>query len=688
MDHLKSRTPQKKSRAYVKRPKTINIKEMSKEPKKSPRPSILAPAGNKLSFLAALAAGADEIYCGLRQFSARMEARNFSIQELIPLTLLAHDKGVKVFVTLNALLKPDDVNTAGELLQQLDRHVKPDGIIIQDLGFVQLARQTGFSGELHLSTLSNVSFSAGLQRAQKSLRIRRIVLPRELNIDEIKAMAMACPKGLDLEVFVHGALCYGISGRCYWSSYFGGKSGLRGRCVQPCRRVYTQNKESKRFFSCQDLSLDVLVKILLSIPQIRTWKIEGRKKGPHTVFYTVTAYRILRDQGTDPKMKKTALDLLSYALGRSGTHYNFLPQRPQNPIRPDIQTGSGLFVGLLKGTKQKPFLNPREELLPGDLLRLGYEDELWHSTSRVGKYVRKGGRLFLKPISKKSPEKKIPVFLIDRQEKTLEDMLSKLEKELIETPVLKTTPSVFAARGPKRSVLKKGTASDLWVFRQLGKTKRHGTSGLWLSNQAVKSSPKGLWTQIWWWLPPVIWPDDEPHRKELIDFILKKGARNFVLNAPWQTALFPHLKGINLWAGPFCNIANVLALKTLASMGFKGAIVTPELGQNDFFSLPKQSPLPLGIVLYGNWPLCVSRVLSNDLKTETPFMSPKGEAAWVKKYESDYWVYPNWKLDLRSNRKALERGGFRLFVHLLEPIPRDVTLKKRPGLWNWELELL
>jgi len=661
---------------------------MNKNSEKSFRPSILAPAGNKASFLAALAAGADEIYCGLRQFSARMEAKNFSIEELIPLTLLAHDKGVKVYVALNALLKPNDLNMAGELLQQLERHVKPDGIIIQDLGFVQLARQTGFSGELHFSTLSNISFSTALQIFQKSLGVRRVVLPRELNIDEIKTMAMACPKGLGLEVFVHGALCYGVSGRCYWSSYFGGKSGLRGRCVQPCRRVYTQKDESKRFFSCQDLSLDVLVKVLRTIPQIRTWKIEGRKKGPHTVFYTVKAYRILRDHGTDPKMKKEALHMLSYALGRSGTHYNFLPQRPQNPIRINNQTGSGLYMGTVKGTKQKPFLNPREELLSGDLLRLGYEDELWHSTSRVGKYVPKGGRLFLKPILKKNPEEKIPVFLIDRQEKDLEKMVSELEKELPRTPVIKSKASVFAIRQPKKSGKKNGTVSDLRVYRLTDKTTHHDLLGLWLSDQAVEKLPKRILTRIWWWLPPVIWPDDEQKLKRLVDSVLNRGAKIFVLNAPWQTTLFTHQKGINLWAGPFCNIANILAIKTLASLGYTGAIVTPELGQKDFFSLPKQSPLPLGVVLSGNWPLCVSRALSNDLETETFFTSPKGEAAWVKKYESDYWVYPNWKIDLRTKQKALEKAGYRLFVHLIEPIPKDVALKKRPGLWNWDLELL
>ena len=661
---------------------------MNNEPSKLKRPSILAPAGNKESFLAAIAAGADEIYCGLRQYSARMKAKNFSIEDLAPLTRLAHDKGVKVYVTLNSLLKPDDLDVAGGLLQQLSRHVKPDGIIVQDLSFIQLARQTGFPGELHLSTLSNVSFPEALKLARNTLGVHRIVLPRELNIDEIKAMALACPKDLGLEVFVHGALCYGVSGRCYWSSYFGGKSGLRGRCVQPCRRVYTQKERRKRFFSCQDLSLDVLAKVLLSIPEIRTWKIEGRKKGAHYVFYTVKAYRILRDQGTDPKMKKAALELLAYALGRTGTHYNFLPQRPQNPVNLESQTGSGLFMGSVKSSKQTPFLNPREELLPGDLLRLGYEDESWHTTSRVGKYVPKGGRLYLKPMSKKGLEKGIPVFLIDRQEKDLKEILAELESECVKAPVPKSLVSNFVARKPKKSGKNKGAASDLHVFRQLGKTRHHGLSGLWLSNPAIKNLPKELGSRLWWWLPPVVWPDDAQNQKEQVDAVLKKGARNFVLNAPWQTGFFNDLKTLNLWAGPFCNIANELALKTLESLGFNGAIVSPELGRKDYLLLPKHSPLPLGMVISGNWPLCVSRVLSDQLEIETSFASPKGEKAWARKFGADYWVYPNWALDLKAKQRALEQAGYSLFVHLVEPIPKDVDLKQRPGLWNWDLELL
>ena len=125
-------------------------------------PQILAPAGNKASFLAALAAGADAVYCGLKQLSARMEAKNFTLEELAGLTDLAHAQGARVYVTLNTLIKPDELNPAGKLLDDLNRHVHPDALIIQDLALIELARQTGFSGELHLSTLANASFGAAL----------------------------------------------------------------------------------------------------------------------------------------------------------------------------------------------------------------------------------------------------------------------------------------------------------------------------------------------------------------------------------------------------------------------------------------------------------------------------------------------------------------------------------------------
>ena len=196
--------------------------------------------------------------------------------------------------------------------------MKPHGLIIQDPGVLALARQAGYEGGLFLSTLANLTHPASLLAA-KELGADRVILPRELSIDEVKQISAACPEGLDLEMFIHGALCWCVSGRCYWSSYMGGKSGLRGRCVQPCRRVYKQRNHSGRFFSCLDLSLDVLAKTITDIPHLSCWKIEGRKKGPHYVYHVVTAYKMLRDNPDDPQARKDAEKILEMALGRPST---------------------------------------------------------------------------------------------------------------------------------------------------------------------------------------------------------------------------------------------------------------------------------------------------------------------------------------------------------------------------------
>ena len=659
-------------------------------------PLILAPAGNRASFFAALAAGADAIYCGLKNFSARMEAKNFTIEELIPLTRLAHTKKTSVYITLNSLVKPDDLYEAGILIKELATKVKPDALIVQDPAIIELARASGFSGKIHLSTLSNTTFSRGLKVVREKLGVSRVVLPRELNIDEIKILASSCPKDLDLEIFIHGALCYGISGRCYWSSFFGGKSGLRGRCVQPCRRLYTQQNQRGRLFSCLDLSLDVLVKILLDIPQVRVWKIEGRKKSPHYVFYTVKGYQILRDYGKDAKKKKVALDLLAFALGRTGTHYNFLPQRPQNPLNKRFQTGSGFFLGKIKGSRQKPYLVPREELLPSDVLRIGYEDEYWHSIQKVNQHIPKKGRLYIKCSKGKNPAIGTSVFLTDRREQKLNEYMTKLEEELLaikgsnlkfENSNLKSINHLIPLK--KSNTGKKAVNLNVYRWLSKGELHRHsGTSGLWLSSDTANSSLKNNISKLWWWLPPVIWPEDEQKFEYLLNGIVQKGGINFVLNSPWQIGFFKSQKGFNLWAGPFCNISNRLSVKTLFDLGFTGAIVSPELGKEDYLKLSQNSLLPLGIVISGNWPLCISRTVPDYLDLERPFNSPKGESAWIKKYTPDYWIFPNWKINLLPKKSVLEKAGYSLFVNLIEPVPKEIKLKKREGLWNWNHGLL
>lgn len=661
---------------------------MEQKPEPGKKPEILAPAGNRDAFLSAIAAGADAVYCGLKSYSARMGAKNFSMSELIPLVHLARDRGVRVYIALNTLMKSEDLLSAGKMIDQLEQFVKPDALICQDPAIVQLARQTDFSGQIHLSTLANVSFPGAFQWIRKHLKVDRVVIPRELDIEEIKSMSDQCPQGIGLEVFVHGALCYGVSGRCYWSSYLGGKSGLRGRCVQPCRRFYSQKSGRGRFFSCNDLSLDVLVKVLLNVRGIRAWKIEGRKKGPHYVFYTVKAYQTLRDYGkTDPQAKRDAVGLLEQALGRPGSHYNFIPHRRINPVAEQGKTGSGRLIGMVKGPKQSPYLVVRDEVQPVDVLRFGFEGDPGYHILKIKRFIPKSGRLHLQPLFRRLPLKGTPVFLIDRREKALEKMIQELSCRLDMSKQMTIKPSGFNLKSnpQNRSFFKGG---DMVVSRYIRKRKSREIEAVWVRSMDTSLKlPKKRLSNLWFWLPPVIWPSDQRQWDISILKLLEEGARSFVLNASWQMSFFSKTDKINLWAGPFCNLANPLSISWAEKAGFNGVIVNPELSRDDYQKLPGQSPLPLGIVVSGNWPLCISRIASPHVIPGEPIFSPKKEGMWTVQQGADTWVYPNWPVDLTSERKMLEQMGYSIFVQLIEPVPKNVVMKKRPGKWNWDIGL-
>jgi putative protease len=658
------------------------------------RPIILAPAGDMHAFLAAIAAGADAIYCGLKIFSARMEAGNFSIEELARLTQFAHSKGVQVYVAFNSIIKESETDKVLRLLDKLTRHTDVDALIVQDISMVGLAEHAGYKGKLHLSTLGNCTHPAGLTAAQQA-GFSRVVLPREFSLDDIRAMAAAVPDTMDLEVFVHGALCYSVSGRCYWSSWFGGKSALRGRCVQPCRRLYEQNGKKARYFSCMDLSADVLAKVLKEIPNISTWKIEGRKKSPHYVYYTVMAYKLLRDA---PEQKKQALSLLSYALGRQGGHYNLLSHRVSNPLDHESDTGSGLFLGRIKNP-ESPFFITREALVPGDLLRIGYEEDSFHQIQKVTRAIPKKGKYFLAGKKGRRINKGTAVFMIDRKGRELIEQLSRLEAELgdIAKVTIKAsnkptsykrmddkTKSPGMTGGHRRK--KQSGIPEMDVFRRSpANVKTHNDTGVWISanNYGIKAPARA-----WLWLDPVLFPDEENICQNYIKTAIKKGAKNFVLNAPWQISLFDSPQRLNLWAGPFCNITNSLAVEALKHKGFSGAIVSPELESQTLLSLPKSSCLPLAAVCRANWPVAISRIAAPDLSIGKGFKSPMGELAWTSKFNATYHTFPNWFLDLSSKTQELQQAGFVMCVNLFENIPKGIRMKPRPGTWNWNLKLL
>ena len=676
-------------------------------------PEILAPAGDMPSALAAFAAGADAVFLGLKLFSARMLAENFSSADVSRLVHLAQKEDRKVYVAMNTFMKPGELAKALRLIRRLVLEIQPHALIVQDPGFFPLAREAGFTGELHLSTLANVTHQKGLLAAQAA-GAARVILPRELSLAEVAQMHEACPPGLSLELFVHGALCYCVSGRCWWSSYMGGKSGLRGRCVQPCRRVYTQKGKEGRFFSCLDLSLDSMVRGLLPLTNVRSWKIEGRRKGPHYVYHVVKAYQLLRDAGGETEARKEAEDLLRFALGRPGTRAMFsIPAegagkgalREASPLAllqgKRVQTSSGLLCGQMDQNAENQWaFKPKFALHVGDYLRVGYEDEPWHTMVSMKKAAPGGVPHVVRFERGRYPKPGTPVFLLDRKAPTLTTALktwqTKLEACKVTPPagdeINTLYPPVFAHKskpaGGKthimlRSSLPQGKEGKAFL--------RPGAmQGLWITHRAVEQVSRTLFDRISWWLPPVIWPDEEAGLARLLHEAQRKGARAFVCNAPWQAGFFgaPGPRFPRLTAGPFCNITNAAAVHTLAGMGFADAIISPELGREDALSLPGQSPLPLGIVLDGFWPMGISRHAPMILDEREGFQSPKRESFWMRKYGQNTWIYPAWPLDLTPHAAALSKAGYSTFVSMQEHPPKAIGEVERTSPFNWDLDVL
>ncbi len=663
------------------------------------KPEILAPAGDMNSFLAAFAAGADAVYVGLKHFSARMKADNFSTSELAKMADFARKENKRLHIAFNSLVKPNDIHAALRLVKRLERDVKPHALIVQDIGMVEIIKEAGFTGEMHFSTLSNLTHSRGLEIASE-LGASRAILPREISIDEIRDAASKCPENMDLELFVHGALCYCVSGRCYWSSYMGGKSGLRGRCVQPCRRVYTQAKRKGRFFSSLDLSVDVLTKTLLDIPEVSSWKIEGRKKGSHYVYHVVSAYKMLRDHSHDSKARKDASELIEMALGRARTHAKFLPQKNATITSFSEPTSSGMLIGHVQFAppekKQKtpsiPFIKPRMELKPSDYLRIGSEDEPWYSTFSVSKQVPKAGTLPLKLSGKRPPKPGVPVFLIDRKEKELTIILNNLKKELDrckgKDSNFDDTKLTFPLE--KAPFFKKQMNIHLRSSLPQGKETRSARSasmGLWLSQSTLRAVSKTIVPRVTWWLPPVIWQNEDEQYARLVQEALRKGAQTFVLNSPWQVQYFNDTKSY-LIAGPFNNITNAASIITFKDLGFNAAIVSPELSSEDFLALPKQSVLPLGILISGCFPMGLARHKLMGLKANENFQSPMREQFWARHYGQNLWIYPNWLLDISDHAQELEKSGYSFFVRMDEAYPHDLKLAERTSDFNWNNTLL
>lgn len=303
---------------------------------------IVAPAGNMERFYAAVKAGAQEIYMGLKGFGARRNAENFTLEEYKEAIDYAHKRGVKIFLTLNTIMMEKEMEFLYPNLKVLYEHGL-DAVIVQDLGYFKYMKENFPNMEYHGSTQMTVGNHYEAEYLRK-LGFTRVVLPREMTFEEIKKIRENT--SIELEIFVSGALCICYSGNCYMSSFIGSRSGNRGMCAQPCRKKYENSSGEKGYLlSPKDQLLGFEEIKKLKDIGIESIKIEGRMKDPNYVFETVSYYRDLID-GIKAQEKSSELFNRGYSKGYFYGNDNYIMNK-------DYSYNLGKNLGLLSGKELK-----------------------------------------------------------------------------------------------------------------------------------------------------------------------------------------------------------------------------------------------------------------------------------------------------------------------------------------------
>lgn len=287
------------------------------------KPELMAPAGDFSMLMAAINAGADAVYLGLKEFTMRAGAKNFSIRDLSKIRKICSEKNVKIYLTLNTIIYDNEIKKIERIIKKIKNKV--DAVICWDMAVINLCKK--YKIPFHISTQASVA-NAKAAEFYKKLGAERIVLARELNLRQIKEIS----KIIDVETFVHGAMCVSVSGRCFTSQFLFNKSANRGECLHPCRRSYIIKDiqegyelklENNRVLSAKDLcTLPFIEK--LKKAGIKAFKIEGRNRDARYVDVVTKIYRKALDKKLSKKEIKESIKELERVYNKEFSSGFFL----------------------------------------------------------------------------------------------------------------------------------------------------------------------------------------------------------------------------------------------------------------------------------------------------------------------------------------------------------------------------
>lgn len=624
---------------------------------------ILAPAGSKESFITAVEAGADAVYCGLKEFSARSKAGNFYPDELASFTEYAHKKNVKVYVAFNTLVKEAELKKAVRLMSAVSQ-TGADAVIIQDFGIANMVKNHFPELKMHASTQMSVHNSAGVLEAQKS-GFKRVVLARELSLEEIKEIKKKT--SAELEIFCHGALCFGVSGICLMSSFIGGRSANRGACAQPCRRIWSFKDKKGFYISPKDLDLSAYMKEI-SASGVSSLKIEGRMKNAQYVYKTVKAYRMLADSGASAEALKEAAGLLALDFARPKTSFNFI-NASKDIFSPQKTKQSGIFIGRVHNAKNGSFeIKTEMRLNKNDILKAADpKNDMYHKIGIISMRFS-GGVYFLETDSR---------FIGNGMEifKTSDASLAAYLKDIIEkTAITKKSPE-FKEKNVKFPLFSKELAKEKLFIKtdnaQWIKFLDGRKTGIIFALSAENAAAaENLNDADYFEIPPYIGEADLPAYKKIILKLARK-KKKFFLNNIGHFSFFDKLQ-TELYAGSFLYSLNSFSVDFLFKKGVRNFVFSAEDDIKNIKELSKSKAAAKGIFyLSGFLPLALSAMSPHADMPRKGIISSQKDSLRIETFCAKTAVLARYPVMLFDKKEELKKAGISRFIIDLSFIEPD-----------------
>ncbi|KOH45474.1 peptidase U32 family protein [Sunxiuqinia dokdonensis] len=633
-------------------------------------PELLLPAGNTESFYAALEGGADAVYLGLTSFNARGRAANFTESHLLAALQEARKRRVKIYVTLNTVIKNKEIEPLLDVLAFLEQ-AGVDAIIIQDWGLYYLARLRFRKLVIHASTQMGNHNSPGVAFSEQK-GMARVILARELTKTELKKIAAKA--NTELELFVHGALCYSFSGMCFFSSYLGGRGANRGLCAQPCRRMYKDDQQDKFLFNLKDNQQLPNLEELKALG-IRSLKVEGRMKSADYVYRVAQAYRTAIDH---PEKREEAEELLKLDFGREKMAY-FLGKDVKEGITDSSNTG--IPVGFVSRVKNRELtFESGIDLKEGDRIRIRNVRNESTFNARLQALQRANNRYSFVLDSKETVQAGDELFWVGRKAKALPAKFRKL-------------PNYRAVRLPlsekkrfREQLTIKQKASTSQVFLRIDDPKwfdwlrtdeldgivlsfsRRQLEAFDFSASFVQANQAKIHIE----LPKFIAEEQVEDWKSLLHEIEKRGIDRFFISHLSQKLLLDNSSQVI--SNENVYVYNDAAAKLIHESRIHNFCYPVE---NDFENLRSMKNKQGFVVLHSYPELFFSRMPVQVSGAENRFKDDGGKSFVKSQKDGMTIVTPTIPVSLFQYRKQLEKEGFSNFIiDLNHEKPTKNALKK------------